>query len=616
MKKKQVKQKQRSLAADIQTVLLWVLRCISFFYLIMMGVVLPFYYHPETAYMTIGSGKAEFFNKWAFGTAKVAGVFLLLYLLTSAVRQFLLWKKERNRKTGGTSLWAAVKAGCQKFWQSLTGTELFAVCYIAALCISYLLTDYPEFAKMGADGWNMGFWPQILFLFFFLLLERTLTTRMAKAGIGLMLSASTVVFLLGLLNRYEVNPLHMESSGPGFISTIGNINWYCGYWSVLFPVCCGIFLFREKVLPGSSFAHTGTLQRDISARTGIAGQRGASAQPSPVFGLYRILPVLSGIAVVIGFATGVSQGSDSGLLVLAAMTLILGCFAGNEKEGLRHFIELLLLFCVSLTGLFALQHLFPERNKYQTAGYLFLTGKPWGLIFGVLLLCLYFFLFIRKNNRANGRTKAVKNNCDNKLAGTVDRGIVWTYRAWQILTGLSAASLVLYIGLLIFNTTHPGVIPALDGNALFTFNTSWGSSRGATWSIGIHTFLAQNFGHRLFGVGPDSMAAYLYQSDNSTLLAEVKATFGDKRLTNAHGEWITVLVNTGLMGLLSFAAMIISAVGTLFSRKQKTLVKACGLAVLCYTLHNIFSFEQMMNISQMYLVMGIGMAVAEKEERD
>lgn len=575
MKKKQVKKKQRSLAADIQTVLLWVLRGISFFYLIMMGVVLPFYYHPETSYMTIGSGKAEFYNKWAFGTAKAAGVFLLLYLLTASVRQFLLWKKDSSRKTGETSLWMAMKTGCQNFWQSLTGTELFAVCYIAALCISYLLTDYPEFAKMGADGWNMGFWPQILFLFFFLLLERTLTTGMAKAGIGMMLSASTVVFLLGLLNRYGVNPLHMESSGPGFISTIGNINWYCGYWSVLFPVCCGIFQFREKVLP-----------------------------------------VFSGIAVVIGFATGVSQGSDSGLLVLAAMTLILGCFAGKEKEGLRHFIELLLLFCVSLTGLFALQHLFPERNKYQTAGYLFLTGKPWGLIFGVLLLCLYFLLFIRKNNCANGWTKTVKNHCDNKLMGTADRGIVWTYRAWQILTGLSAATLVLYIGLLTFNTTHPGVIPALDGNALFTFNTSWGSSRGATWSIGIHTFLAQNFGHRLFGVGPDSMAAYLYQSDNSTLLAEVRATFGDKRLTNAHGEWITVLVNTGLMGLLSFAAMIISAVGTLFSRKQKTLAKACGLAVLCYTLHNIFSFEQMMNISQMYLVMGIGMAVAQKEERD
>lgn len=593
MKKKQVKKKQRSLAADIQTVLLWALRGISFFYLIMMGVVLPFYYHPETSYMTIGSGKAEFYNKWAFSTAKAAGVFLLLYLLTASVRQFLLWKKDSSRKTGGASLWMAMKMGCQNFWQSLTGTELFAVCYIAALCISYLLTDYPEFAKMGADGWNMGFWPQILFLFFFLLLERTLTTGMAKAGIGMMLSASTVVFLLGLLNRYGVNPLHMESSGPGFISTIGNINWYCGYWSVLFPVCCGIFLFREKVLPGSR-----------------------SAQQAPVSVLYRVLPVLSGIAVVIGFATGISQGSDSGLLVLAAMTLILGCFAGKEKEGLRHFIELLLLFCVSLTGLFALQHLFPERNKYQTAGYLFLTEKPWGLIFGVLLLCLYFFLFIRKNNCANGWTKTVENHCDNKLTGTADRGIVWTYRAWQILTGLSAAALVLYIGLLTFNTTHPGVIPALDGNALFTFNTSWGSSRGATWSIGIHTFLAQNFGHRLFGVGPDSMAAYLYQSDNSTLLAEVRATFGDKRLTNAHGEWITVLVNTGLMGLLSFAAMIISAVGTLFSRKQKTLAKACGLAVLCYTLHNIFSFEQMMNISQMYLVMGIGMAMAQKEERD
>ena len=136
MKKKQVKKKQRSLAADIQTVLLWALRGISFFYLIMMGVVLPFYYHPETSYMTIGSGKAEFYNKWAFGTAKAAGVFLLLYLLTASVRQFLLWKKDSSWKTGGASLWMAMKTGCQNFWQSLTGTELFAVCYIAALCIS------------------------------------------------------------------------------------------------------------------------------------------------------------------------------------------------------------------------------------------------------------------------------------------------------------------------------------------------------------------------------------------------------------------------------------------------------------------------------------------------
>ena len=115
MKKKQVKKKQRSLAADIQTVLLWALRGISFFYLIMMGVVLPFYYHPETSYMTIGSGKAEFYNKWAFGTAKAAGVFLLLYLLTASVRQFLLWKKDSSRKTGGASLWMAMKTGCQNF---------------------------------------------------------------------------------------------------------------------------------------------------------------------------------------------------------------------------------------------------------------------------------------------------------------------------------------------------------------------------------------------------------------------------------------------------------------------------------------------------------------------
>lgn len=78
------------------------------------------------------------------------------------------------------------------------------------------------------------------------------------------------------------------------------------------------------------------------------------------------------------------------------MTLILGCFAGKEKEGLRHFIELLLLFCVSLTGLFALQHLFPERNKYQTAYYLFPRLGSRGADFWHAAFVFVFLLVYKK----------------------------------------------------------------------------------------------------------------------------------------------------------------------------------------------------------------------------
>ena len=112
------------------------------------------------------------------------------------------------------------------------------------------------------------------------------------------------------------------------------------------------------------------------------------------------------------------------------------------------------------------------------------------------------------------------------------------------------------------------------------------------------------------------MAAYLYDGKNATLLQEARSVFGDKRLTNAHGEWITVLVDTGLMGLLSFASMIVSGIASLLEKKQNVLCKICAVSIFCYTLHNVFSFEQMMNISQMYLVLGIGFSLFKKEKEE
>lgn len=534
-----MKTQKRSLPEDIRKCLLWILRIAGFSYLILMGVILPFYYHPASDYMTIGSCKAELFNKWGIRTAKVVLGLILLYAVVVLIQQV----REKRAKKGSF----------------ITGTELFAVCYIVVLCISYWITDYRDFAKMGADGWNMGFWPQIVFLFFFLFFVHILTPLMAKVGLGLMITASTGVFLLGLLNRYGINPLKMDSSGPGFISTIGNINWYCGYWSVLFPLSCGLFVFCET----------------------------AKKQ--------QWLKWLCGIASAVGFATGVSQGSDSGLLVLAGLILLLGWLAGEKTEWLCNFLKLLFLFSLTLLLLFVVQHTFPDRNQYLTSGYLLLVNTPLGFLSAALVLTVYAILFWKKEREAIIRI----------FAGSL-----------KILVFAAMGLLIIYIVLLIYNTLHPGKIAFLAGNPLFTFDEKWGSFRGATWTIGFHTFFAQDFSHRLFGVGPDSMAAYLYDGKNATLLQEVRSVFGDKRLTNAHGEWITVLVDTGLMGLLSFASMIVSGIASLLEKKQNVLCKICAVSIFCYTLHNMFSFEQMMNISQMYLVLGIGFSLFKKEKEE
>ena len=56
----------------------------------------------------------------------------------------------------------------------------------------------------------------------------------------LTLPVSTIVFFLGYMNKFGLCLVDKEIINSSFISTVGNINWYCGYLvTVLFG---GVYL--------------------------------------------------------------------------------------------------------------------------------------------------------------------------------------------------------------------------------------------------------------------------------------------------------------------------------------------------------------------------------------
>ena len=344
----------------------------------------------------------------------------------------------------------------------------------------------------------------------------------------------------------------MTSSGPGFISTIGNINWYCGYWSVLFPLGAGLFLFVRRKETGRS---------------------------------EKLCYGLAALTLFTGFATGISQGSDSGILAMIALLVLCGCLSVGSRELFCRYLELLLMFCLSAMALGLVQLLFPTRNQYVTAAYRILVQTPYVLIAAVVLLILRFFLGRQKGEKIFRAVRII----------------------WWCLMGLLGAAFVLFVILIVCNTKNPGSIGSLSQYAIFTFDEKWGSSRGATWSIGVQTWLSQDTLHRLVGVGPDCMAAYIYSGQDEALLSTTQASFGNHRLTNAHGELLSVLVNMGVFGVIGFGGMLLTAVWRLL-RKSRTqvLCAACGLGIFCYMVNNLFSFWQIMNISQMFIVLGLG----------
>ena len=536
---------------QLQRILRILLCAITLLYLAAVILIQPFYYQTATDYSWIATNKETFFQNWGFRAARLFFPFALCYLCTLLANWWLRHGKEK----GKLSLFI------NSILDSLSLTDKFACLFMIALWLSYYYSHYKHIAVLGKSGWMMGFWQLFVMAGSYFAVSRLLSRRFCKYVAGALFTASFFVFLLGILNRYGINPLGMESSGPDFISTIGNINWYCGYVAVCFPLGAGCFLLWEK-----SEEHTG---RDLLLQAGL------------------------GIYTAAGFVTTVTQGSDSGFLMLAGLFLIGGCLAVQKKERIGRFLNLLLL-CVCMTILLSLiQHIFPEKNTYPTPIYLFLTETAFPYVALVLVLLLNV-LWQRYR--------------ESSFALRLIRRLWW---GGMFFVGLGFICIVV---LIVLNTRHPGSIGRLSRYALFTFDQSWGSSRGGTWDMGLRTWLSQDLLHKLVGAGPDCMSSHLYSGKDPALLELAYARFGENvRLTNAHNEWITVLVNLGVFGLIGFAGIIISAIVRFFkSHGVHVLCAACGIAVFCYTLHNIFSFWQVMNVTYIFIVLGVGEGMLRK----
>lgn len=185
----------------------------------------------------------------------------------------------------------------------------------------------------------------------------------------------------------------------------------------------------------------------------------------------------------------------------------------------------------------------------------------------------------------------------------------------RIIMAVVPAVIALTIILIVVNTLKPGSLGTLSEMSLFIFSAKWGSSRGATWIAGWMCFAEQGFWNKLVGVGPDSMSAYLYAGGSKELRTLVQENFDSSILTNAHNEWLTVLVNTGILGLVAFGGMFITGIQRFLKKAgQNEIVCACGFCLLAYTANNMFSFQQSMNVATIFAIFGMGGAFAAPPE--
>lgn len=504
-------------------------------YLILILAVMPFY--NRDGYSHIGTDKSVFFNTTSVYIGRVVAPIAVIYL----VLLILELKKEA---------WKMLK-------NNLTVTDLFAAGYGLALIISYLCSDYRPSALWGSIGWYMGFWPQMFLVLTYFFVSKLWKPRKWVLYLGL--TVSMAVFALGYLNCFGMDPLRMDIGINSFISTIGNINWYCGYLVSIF------------------FAGTALLWQKDTKRLW--------------------LKILLMLYITVGFGSLVSQGSDSGIVTLGVVAVVMFCLSVRDSARMLMFwLEMTLLGCacvityISRTVVFGIN--FSHNIKIAD---LLVTGPMPFIVTLVSLFALACTFVSVKKKYYTGKVPDI-------LA--------------KIVVSILAVGITGFVALTIVNTIHPGSIGPLSKYSLFTFSTEWGSSRGATWSAGWRCFADQNVLHKLVGIGPDAMSAYLYRDSSEELLQRVQQIFGSATLTNAHNEWLTVLANTGILGLLAFGGMMSTAIFRYLRRVgEHRIVCACGICLLAYTVNNIFSFQQAMNVATIFVVFGMGEAFLQVEKR-
>ena len=502
-------------------------------YLLLILCVMPFY--NSEGYRRIGTDKSVFFNSVCVYMGRILVPVLALYLIILVISE---------RKEIGA-----------KIKSILSVTDICAACYGLALILSYLCSNYRSRALWGSTGWYMGFWPQMFLILTYFFVSKLWKPRKWVLYLGL--TASFAVFLLGYLNRFNIDVLGMSPEYGEFISTIGNMNWYCGYLVSVF------------------FAGVALLWQWESGKT-----------------WQKCLLILY---VIAGFGTLLTQGSDSGLIALIVAVFTIFCLSPRENRRMQMFWLEMILFACACMITYLLKKILPGGISFDL-GYAGLFTTGWMSLIMTLVSVAFFA----------GVTVSIK------------RGN-YTKKGFQILAGASvvifAAATVIYLVLTAVNTIRPGSIGSLSDYSMFIFSPEWGSKRGATWGAGWRCYAEQNYLHRLVGVGPDAMSAFLYQNGSPELVGLVRDSFGNVTLTNAHNEWLTVLVNIGLLGVLSFGGMMVTGIRRYLKEvENRRIVFACGMCLLAYTVNNIFSFQQAMSAATIFVIFGMGEAFLKAEK--
>ncbi len=428
--------------------------------------------------------------------------------------------------------------------------DIFVLAYAISLILSTIVSSNKGELLWGYPTWNMGLASQVLFVMLYFIISRFFDLYELELMIYASLISSAGVFIIEILQKLDINVFGLytgKSLSTLMLSTIGNINWFSSYNTLMLTVSAFIVWYfdRSKRLYWIAFIH-----------------------------------------LIISSASIVTQNSDSAYLGLLAMTSILFIWSFEEPERLEAWCRMMLDILITWR-IVGFVRVFRGKKASSIADISrFMVHSPYMCIPIILLLLLYLYVSTKDQGKKNEAVKRMRR--------------IPVIYIWMLISG--AVILIIYI---ILNTNNVFPKRLTSHSTLLFFNMLWGSKRGALWHDAVVSMIREWQEEPLkviFGAGADQFYSVVDKYESRQIKAAIRSV-----ATNAHNEWLTAFVNFGIIGGIAYIGIFISSFFRYAMHRDETpYVIAAACCIAAYMSHNLVSFQQFVCTPYIFVVMGIG----------
>ncbi len=436
----------------------------------------------------------------------------------------------------------------KKFRQRFSTTDLFLLAFLLLALISFFASGDLKACFWGYDGWYMGLFAQLTFVLLYFVFSRF--CKDGKLVLTALCLFAAYAFVIGILHRLLIDPIGVYDNISDFyknqfLSTMGQASWYSSFVCSILPL--GVFCFY------------------LAQKTWIR--------------------ICSGIFTFTGFMTLVSQNTDSAYIASTAVFLLLLFVSVKSAGRMIRLCEIGLMYFLAPKAMWLLLKIHPnEILELDTiSNTLLFDSRVWILPVICLLFMAFFYLLDKKGKYATNVMVVIRNI----FYGLVVAGILSSI----LILVLSAKGKLSGIFLMLSEK-----IPYL------TWEAQWGNGRGFTWSFTGKMIAEMSLPRKLFGVGPDHFAGYAY----SLYEEELNWKWGNNVLTNAHNEWVNMIVDYGFLGAAAYIGFFLSALVRFVKNSEDSPVLLCAAGcIVSYMGHNLFCYQQVLCTPFVFLVIAL-----------